>query len=179
MTDNTASTDNLTDTTASTDNLTDTTASMNNITDSSSAQDNVHVGECVLREASTPYTPAYIPCFGFYIATDAPEANTDFTFAFTTGRNITTEAPTQIVPGIEGYYLVSLTGSLTTLTNATTTLFRNGEVVCYSISGTDTCNPISLSATVIMDGNTDYISVQCDNTVTSSQLLLNIFYLSA
>jgi len=169
----------MTDNTASTDNLTDTTASMNNITDSSSAQDNVHVGECVLREASTPYTPAYIPCFGFYIATDAPEANTDFTFAFTTGRNITTEAPTQIVPGIEGYYLVSLTGSLTTLTNATTTLFRNGEVVCYSISGTDTCNPISLSATVIMDGNTDYISVQCDNTVTSSQLLLNIFYLSA
>lgn len=172
MTDNTTSTDNLTDITASTDNLTDT----------SSAQDNVHVGECVLREASTPYTPAYIPCFGFYIATDASEANTDFTFAFTTGRNITTEAPTQIVPGIEGYYLVSLTGSLTTLTmltNATITLFKNGEAVCYSIFGTDTCNSISLSATVIMDGNTDYISVQCDNTVTPSQLLLNIFYLSA
>lgn len=162
--------------------MTDNTTSTDNLTDTSSAQDNVHVGECVLREASTPYTPAYIPCFGFYIATNSPEANTDFTFAFTTGRNITTEAPTQIVPGIEGYYLVSLTGSLTTLTmstNATTTLFKNGEAVCYSISGTDTCNSISLSATVIMDGNTDYISVQCDNTVTPSQLLLNIFYLSA
>ena len=159
--------------------MTDNTTSTDNLTDSSSTQDIVHVEACVLREASTPYTPAYIPCFGFYIATDAPEANTDFTFAFTTGRNITTEAPTQIVPGIEGYYLVSLTGSLTTLTNATTTLFKNGEAVCYSISGTDTCNSISLSATVIMDGNTDYISVQCDNTVTPSQLLLNIFYLSA
>ena len=159
--------------------MTDNTTSTDNLTDSSSAQDIVHVEACVLREASTPYTPAYIPCFGFYIATNSPEANTDFTFAFTTGRNITTEAPTQIVPGIEGYYLVSLTGSLTTSTNATTTLFKNGEAVCYSISGTDTCNSISLSATVIMDGNTDYISVQCDNTVTPSQLLLNIFYLSA